>query len=116
MLQQGITVAKRQPQILLVVSIGSDDPRYDSLFLSNFATLRVYDALARVKGVGQVTILGARDYGMRIWLDPKKMANLNVTTQDVSDILNEQNTVAPAGTVGGEPAPPAIFGIEMSIS
>jgi hydrophobe/amphiphile efflux-1 (HAE1) family protein len=105
-LQQGITVAKRQPQILLVVSIGSDDPRYDSLFLSNFATLRVYDALARVKGVGQVTILGARDYGMRIWLDPKKMANLNVTTQDVSDILNEQNTVAPAGTVGGEPAPP----------
>jgi hydrophobe/amphiphile efflux-1 (HAE1) family protein len=105
-LQQGITVAKRQPQILLVVSIGSDDPRYDSLFLSNFATLRVYDALARVKGVGQVTILGARDYGMRIWLDPKKMASLNVTTQDVSDILNEQNTVAPAGTVGGEPAPP----------
>jgi multidrug efflux pump subunit AcrB len=104
-LQQGITVAKRQPQILLVVSIGSDDPRYDSLFLSNFATLRVYDALARVKGVGQVTILGARDYGMRIWLDPKKMANLNVTTQDVSDILNEQNTVAPAGTIGGEPAP-----------
>ena len=91
-LQQGITVAKRQPQILLVVSIGSDDPRYDALFLSNFATLRVYDALARVKGVGQVTILGARDYGMRIWLDPKKMASLNVTTQDVSDILNEQNT------------------------
>jgi HAE1 family hydrophobic/amphiphilic exporter-1/multidrug efflux pump len=105
-LQQGITVAKRQPQILLVVSIGSDDPRYDSLFLSNFATLRVYDALARVKGVGQVTVLGARDYGMRIWLDPKKMANLSVTTDDVSAILSEQNVVAPAGTVGAEPAPP----------
>jgi hydrophobe/amphiphile efflux-1 (HAE1) family protein len=105
-LQQGITVAKRQPQILLVVSIGSDDPRYDYLFLSNFATLRVYDALARVKGVGQVTVLGARDYGMRIWLDPKKMARLSVTAQDVSDILNEQNVVAPAGTVGAEPAPP----------
>jgi len=105
-LQQGITVAKRQPQILLVVSIGSDDPRYDSLFLSNFATLRVYDALARVKGVGQVTVLGARDYGMRIWLDPKKMANLSVTTDDVSAILNEQNVVAPAGAVGAEPAPP----------
>jgi hydrophobe/amphiphile efflux-1 (HAE1) family protein len=105
-LQQGITIAKRQPQILLVVSIGSDDPRYDYLFLSNFATIRVYDALARVKGVGQVTVLGARDYGMRIWLDPKKMAHLSVTTQDVSDILNEQNVVAPAGTVGAEPAPP----------
>ncbi len=104
-LQQGITVAKRQPQILLVVSIGSDDPRYDYLFLSNFATLHVYDALARVHGVGQVVVLGARDYGMRIWLDPGKMARLGVTTGDVRDILNEQNVVAPAGTVGGEPAP-----------
>ena len=92
MLQQGITVAKRQPQILLVVAIGSDDPRYDSLFLSNFATLQVYDALARVKGVGQVTVFGARDYGMRIWLDPEKMARLGVTTQDVSDISTSRTS------------------------
>ncbi len=105
-LQQGITVAKRQPQILLAVAIGSDDPRYDYLFLSNYATLHVYDALARVHGVGQVVVFGARDYGMRIWLDPAKMARLAVTTQDVSAILNEQNVVAPAGTVGAEPAPP----------
>ena len=105
-IQQGVTVAKRQPQILLVVAIGSDDPRYDYLFLSNFATLHVYDALARVKGVGQVVVFGARDYGMRIWLDPGKMARLGVTTQDISGILAEQNLVAPAGTVGGEPAPP----------
>jgi len=104
-LQQGVTVAKRQPQILLAVAIGSDDPRYDYLFLSNFATLHVYDALARVHGVGQVVVFGARDYGMRIWLDPAKMARLGVTTQDVSTILNEQNVVAPAGTVGAEPAP-----------
>ena len=104
-LQQGITVAKRQPQILLAVAIGSDDPRYDYLFLSNYATLHVYDALARVNGVGQVVVFGARDYGMRIWLDPAKMARLAVTTQDVSTILNEQNVVAPAGTVGAEPAP-----------
>ena len=105
-IQQGVTVAKRQPQILLAVSIGSDDPRYDYLFLSNYATLHVYDALARVPGVGQVVVFGARDYGMRIWLDPGKMARLSVTTQDVSDILTEQNVVAPAGTVGAEPAPP----------
>src|SRR5580693_3621636 len=105
-LQQGITVAKRQPQILLAVAIGSDDPRYDYLFLSNFATLHVYDALARVHGVGQVVVFGARDYGMRIWLDPAKMARLSVTTQDVSTILTEQNVVAPAGTVGAEPALP----------
>jgi HAE1 family hydrophobic/amphiphilic exporter-1/multidrug efflux pump len=105
-LQQGVTVAKRQPQILMAVAIGSDDPRYDYLFLSNFATLHVYDALARVPGVGQVTVFGARDYGMRIWLDPEKMAHLGVTTQDVIAALNEQNVVAPAGTVGAEPAPP----------
>jgi hydrophobe/amphiphile efflux-1 (HAE1) family protein len=105
-LQQGITVAKRQPQILLAVAIGSDDPRYDYLFLSNYATLHVYDALARVHGVGQVVVFGARDYGMRIWLDPAKMAHLAVTTQDVSAVLTEQNVVAPAGTVGAEPAPP----------
>jgi multidrug efflux pump subunit AcrB len=105
-LQQGITVAKKQPQILMVVDIGSNDPRYDYLFLSNYASLHVYDALARVRGVGQVVVLGARDYGMRIWLDPAKMARLGVTTGDVRDVLNEQNVVAPAGTVGGEPAAP----------
>ena len=105
-LQQGVTVAKRQPQILLAVAIGSDDPRYDYLFLSNYATLHVYDALARVNGVGQVVVFGARDYGMRIWLDPAKMARLAVSTQDVSGILTEQNVVAPAGTVGAEPALP----------
>jgi hydrophobe/amphiphile efflux-1 (HAE1) family protein len=105
-LQQGITVSKRQPQILLTVAIGSDNPLYDYLFLSNFATLHVYDALARVRGVGQVIVFGARDYGMRIWLDPAKMARLGVTTEDVAGIINEQNVVAPAGTIGAEPAPP----------
>jgi hydrophobe/amphiphile efflux-1 (HAE1) family protein len=105
-IQQGVTVAKRQPQILLVVGLASDDPRYDYLFLSNYATLNVYDALARVHGVGQVVVFGARDYGMRIWLDPGKMARLGVTTEDVSAVVNEQNVVAPAGTIGAEPAPP----------
>jgi HAE1 family hydrophobic/amphiphilic exporter-1/multidrug efflux pump len=101
-----VVVAKRQPQILLAVAIGSDNPRYDYLYLSNFATLHVFDALARVSGVGQVVVFGARDYGMRIWLDPGKMARLGVTTDDISTILNEQNVVAPAGTLGAEPAPP----------
>src|ERR1700685_1279891 len=78
-LQQGITVAKRQPQILVIVAIGSDDPRYDYLFLSNFATLHVFDALARVRGVGQVSVFGARDYGMRIWPHPAKMGRVGGT-------------------------------------
>ncbi|HSW11937.1 MAG TPA: multidrug efflux RND transporter permease subunit [Solimonas sp.] len=104
--RQGVTVTKRQPQILMLVAVKASNPKYDYLFLSNYATLNVYDALARIPGVGQVVVLGGRDYGMRIWLDPEKMARLGVTTQDVSRVLNEQNVVAPAGTVGAEPAPP----------
>ncbi len=103
--RQGVVVAKRQAQILMAVAVRSNDPRYDYLFLSNYAKLNLYDSLARVKGVGQVSVFGARDYGMRIWLDPDRMAQLGVTTQDVSSVLNEQNIVAPAGLIGAEPAP-----------
>ena len=105
-LRQGVSITKRQPQALLYIAIESSDPRYDYLFLSNFATLQVFDALARVHGVGQVVQFGARDYGMRIWLDPGTMSRLGVTTQDVASVINEQNVVAPAGIVGAEPAPP----------
>ncbi len=104
--RQGVTVVKRQPQVLAVVALRATDPRYDYLFLSNYASLHVYDALARVPGVGTVNIFGARDYGMRVWLDPGKMARLAVTTQDVSAAISEQNVVAPAGRIGAEPAPP----------
>ena len=105
-IRQGVTVQKRQPQPLLFISLRADDPRYDYLWLSNYATLQIYDALARIPGVGNVTVFGARDYGMRIWMDPQKMARFGVTTQDISRVLNEQNVVAPAGTIGAEPAPP----------
>ncbi len=104
--RQGVTVIKRQPSPLLFVSVRATDPRYDYLFLSNYSSLNIYDALARIPGVGQVTVFGARDYGMRIWLDPEKMARLGVTTQDIARVLQEQNVVAPAGTIGAEPAPP----------
>jgi len=102
--RQGVTVAKRQPLPLLFITLRATDPRYDYLFLSNYATLRIYDALARIPGVGTVTVFGARDYGMRLWLDPQKMARFAITTQDISRVLNEQNIVAPAGTIGAEPA------------
>jgi hydrophobe/amphiphile efflux-1 (HAE1) family protein len=105
-LRQGVSITKRQPQPLLFIAIEATNARYDYLFLSNFATLQVYDALARVPGVGQVLQYGARDYGMRIWLDPGKMSRLGVTTGDISNAINEQNVVAPAGIVGAEPAPP----------
>jgi hydrophobe/amphiphile efflux-1 (HAE1) family protein len=104
-LRQGIAITKRQPQPLVFVTIRATDPRYDYLFLSNFATLQIYDSLARIPGVGQVLVFGARDYGMRIWLDPGKMARLGITTGDIAAAINEQNVVAPAGTVGAEPAP-----------
>jgi hydrophobe/amphiphile efflux-1 (HAE1) family protein len=103
--RSGVTVFKRQPQVLMIAALKATDPRYDYLFLSNYASLNVYDALARVPGVGQVVVLGARDYGMRIWLDPDKMARLGVSTQDISAALTEQNVVAPAGSIGAEPVP-----------
>ena len=105
-LQQGITVAKRQPQILLAVAIGSDDPRYDYLFLSNFATLHVYDALARVRGVGQVR--GVRRPRLRHahLARPGEDGAPRRHHRGRSHVINEQNVVAPAGTVGAEPAPP----------
>jgi len=104
-LRQGLTITKRQPQALVYIALRATDPRYDYLFLSNFAALQVIDSLARIPGVGQVQQFGARDYGMRIWLDPGKMSRLGVTTQDIANALNEQNVVAPAGVVGAEPAP-----------
>ncbi len=105
-LRQGITITKRAPQALMYLAIKASDPRYDYLFLSNFTALQVVDSLARIRGVGQVQQFGARDYGMRIWLDPGRMSRLGVTTQDITAALNEQNVVAPAGVVGAEPAPP----------
>ena len=105
-LRQGITIVKRPPQALMYIAIKSADPRYDYLFLSNFTTLQLIDSLARIRGVSQVQQFGARDYGMRIWLDPGRMARLGVTTQDITAALNEQNVVAPAGIVGAEPTPP----------
>jgi hydrophobe/amphiphile efflux-1 (HAE1) family protein len=105
-LRQGVSITKRQPQPLIFAAIEATDSRYDYLFLSNFATLQVYDSLARVPGVGQVLQYGARDYGMRIWLDPGKMARLSVTVGDITNVIGEQNVVAPAGIVGAEPSPP----------
>ena len=104
-LEQGLAIYKRSPQVMMAVAIESTDPRYDYLFLSNYASLHVFDALARVPGVGQADIFGARDYGMRIWLEPEQMARREVTTQDVVQVLREQSLVAPGGTIGGEPAP-----------
>src|SRR5439155_84763 len=81
------------------------DGRYDQLYLSNYATIQVKDALARLPGVGDVSFLGARDYSMRIWLDPTALASRSMTASDVLNALREQNVQVAAGRIGQPPAP-----------
>src|SRR5262249_37674266 len=97
---------KKSPSILLCVNLICPDGRYDQLYLSNFATTKVKDDLARLKGVGDVTFLGPRDYSMRIWLDPEKLARLNMTPADVIAAVKEQNVQVAAGRLGQAPTPP----------
>ena len=102
-LRQGVTVKKKSPSILLCVNLTSPDGRYDQLYLSNYATLQIKDALARIKGVGDVTFLGGRDYAMRVWLDPDKLAARSLSAGDVVRALQEQNAQVAAGRLGSEP-------------
>jgi multidrug efflux pump len=103
--RQGVTVKKKSPMILLCVNLISPDGRYDQLYLSNYATIQVKDALARLSGVGDVTFLGARDYSMRVWLDPTALASRNLTAKDVLNALREQNVQVAAGRIGSPPTP-----------
>ncbi len=98
--QAGVTTRKRNPDILMVVAINSPSGQYDQLYLSSFATIRVKDELARVEGVGDVQQFGQQDYSMRVWIDPDKMAMLNLNAQDVANALREQNRQVAAGSFG----------------
>jgi multidrug efflux pump len=107
----GVTVKKQSPSILLVVNLFSEnnpatgEPYFDQLYLSNFATIQVRDALARVDGVGDVLEFGQQDYSMRVWLDPDKMSSRNLTATDVIKVLREQNVQVAAGQIGQPPVP-----------
>jgi multidrug efflux pump len=101
-----VITKKKSPSILLCVNLISPDNRYDQLYLSNFATIQIKDALARVQGVGDVTMLGARDYSMRVWLDPDKLASRDLSATDALKALQEQNVQVAAGRLGQPPAPP----------
>jgi multidrug efflux pump len=103
--RQGVTVKKKSPMILLCVNLLSPDGRYDQLYLSNYATIQVKDTLARLVGVGDVSFLGARDYSMRVWLDPNQLAARSMTASDVVNALREQNVQVAAGRIGQPPAP-----------
>jgi multidrug efflux pump len=101
-----VSTKKKSPAILLCVNLISPSGRYDQLYLSNYATIQIKDALARLKGVGDVSFLGARDYSLRIWLDPEKLASRSMTAGDVLKALREQNVQVAAGRLGQPPAPP----------
>ncbi|WP_109466979.1 efflux RND transporter permease subunit [Albibacillus kandeliae] len=100
---QGVTVGKRSTAILEFVTLSGADPKYDSLFLANYARINLADELARVPGVGGVSILGAGDYAMRIWLDAERMRVLNLSPSDVSNAIKAQSQTVSAGQVGMPP-------------
>ena len=101
----GITTLKSSPDLLMVVHLISPDNRYDQLYIGNYALIQVRDTLARVDGVGDVTPFGLREYSMRIWLDPERMAHLSLTPGDVLAALREQNVQVASGVIGQPPVP-----------
>ena len=103
---QGVTVQKRSTSILSFVTLTSPDAKYDSLFLSNYATINVRDELSRLPGVGNVTVFGAGQYSMRIWLDPNKLQARDLVPQDVIQAIQQQSQQVSAGQVGSPPTPP----------
>ncbi len=103
--QTGVTVSKETSNILLALSLYTDNEEYDDVFISNYADLYVADALRRVEGVGSVQIFGERTYAMRLWLDPQRLATRGLTAEDVVDALNEQNIQVGAGQIGQPPTP-----------
>jgi HAE1 family hydrophobic/amphiphilic exporter-1 len=103
--QQGVTIKKSLSFPMLLFTVVSKNPKYDAKFLNNYASINIVDALARIRGVGEVTLFGS-DYSMRIWLNASQMTKLGVTVAEVKSALNAQNMISPGGKFGAEPAPP----------
>jgi multidrug efflux pump len=101
----GVTTEKASPDFIMVVHLVSPDDRYDMLYLSNYAHLRVKDEITRIGGVGAVQVFGAGEYSMRVWLDPNRLASRHLTTSDVVRAIREQNIQVAAGVLGAPPAP-----------
>ncbi len=101
--RRGITVKKKSPSVLMIVNLYSPDETRDNLFLSNYATIQLRDELARLPGVGDITYLGQRDYSMRLWLDPERLAVRGITASDVTNAIAEQNVQVAAGQIGQPP-------------
>jgi HAE1 family hydrophobic/amphiphilic exporter-1 len=102
----GVTVAKSTSAPLMVISLYSPTGEFDSKFLANYGIINLNDPMLRVPGIASVTVFGAGEYALRIWVDPNKMAGLNITSVEIEQAIRAQNTVNPAGQIGGEPIPP----------
>ena len=104
--RNGITTKKKSSNLLMIVALQATDSQFDQLFLSNYTAINILDQLKRLPGVGEAKDLGARDYGMRIWLNPDRLTSLDLTVTDVSNAIREQNVQFAAGQIGQPPAPP----------
>ena len=112
--RQGIITKKNSPDLMMVINMVSPDNSLDQLYISNYATLQIKDPIARIDGVGDVQIFGARDYSMRIWLDPDRLAELNLTADDVTSAVRGQNIQVSAGSLGAPPVKsPSAFEINV---
>jgi len=104
--REGVTTKKQSTNMVLMVNLRSPNESYDEIYLSNYMSKNIRDELARVDGVGEARVFGAKDYGMRIWLDPHLMKARRLTTSDVVSAIREQNVQVAAGQIGAAPAPP----------
>src|ERR1044072_9159674 len=105
--QQGVTVKKQSPSILMLISLYSPNGTYDANFLINYCGINLRDQILRIPGIAQVDLFGGTDYGMRIWIRPDRLANIGLTPSDVISAIKEQNLQAPAGRVGMAASPKA---------
>ena len=102
-IQNGISIEKQSPSQLMTLTLMSDDPKFDEIYLSNFATINVLDVVRRIPGVGRVSNVGSRYYGMQIWVYPDRLATMGLTVKDLQDALKDQNRESAAGEFGKQP-------------
>jgi HAE1 family hydrophobic/amphiphilic exporter-1 len=105
-LSNGVTVQKSTAAPMMLIDLSSPRGTYDNIFLANYATINLNDALTRIPGVASVSVFGAGQYAMRCWVNPDKLANLGITVPEIITAIQSQNAVNPAGQIGGEPVPP----------
>jgi hydrophobic/amphiphilic exporter-1 (mainly G- bacteria), HAE1 family len=102
----GVSVKKSLTFPLLLIALKSKDGTYDNNFLSNYSAINIIDQLSRIKGVGDVKLMGGSDYAMRLWVKPDMLGKMGITVPDIINAVQEQNVITPAGQIGGQPAPP----------